>query len=366
MVTLAALALPAVAGAASIGRLLEDGNSDYGAGDFSKAMQQYEQAVELAPDDPVARFNLGAAEYRQGQFEAAINDFETAADLAAADKKNDLAAKSFFNLGNSLYRQSAAEQQSDSSAALASLELGAGYFRKAITLDPGLAAAGHNLELTRQQIKLLKEQIRQQQQEQASREKAGKELAEKLQELAARQQRLAEKNRGQNQQQPSEAEAQKELRQETEDLAGQLAKQDETGPDQSKEAAAAKMHNAVSEQKKAEDMLQSGEPEQADAAQEQAAADLRQALAELQDKEEGKQSGGDQEQGANGKNNASTAAQDNKADNGEASDNAGMEPAASQAGEPQTAQEILAAEKAQRQQRQQRTRFQPVPVDKDW
>lgn len=132
---------PAAASAAS------PAEEAYARGDFSAAIDAYEERLDDAPTDPAVLKNLANAYYRAGRFDDAARLFErlTRERRAPAEK-----AKGWYDRGNAMFRAGRLE---DSVAS----------YENALQLDPSNADAAHNLEFVRREIE-------RRQQEQAKRE----------------------------------------------------------------------------------------------------------------------------------------------------------------------------------------------------
>ena len=80
-----------------------EGNSLFHKEDYLNAEIQYRKALEIAPNDSLAGYNLGNALIRQQQDEKAkesLQQFINAATAAQKGGNRQLAAKSFFNAGD--------------------------------------------------------------------------------------------------------------------------------------------------------------------------------------------------------------------------------------------------------------------------
>lgn len=77
------------------------GNRAYGRGDFDAAAERYLRAVEQAPDDAVARLDLGTALYRAGRYPAALSHLGQALESPDPAVK----ARAFYALGNLRFQQ---------------------------------------------------------------------------------------------------------------------------------------------------------------------------------------------------------------------------------------------------------------------
>ncbi len=93
---------------------------------IAEAIDQYQEAIRLKPDDIEAHYNLGDAFYREGQMDEAIRQFQEAIRL-----KPDF-AEAYYNLGNALHKQG----QMDEAIR---------QYHEAIRLKPDLADVHNNL-----------------------------------------------------------------------------------------------------------------------------------------------------------------------------------------------------------------------------
>lgn len=105
------------------------GNELSQAGDFAKAAEAYETALEFAPDDVDAMSNLGVAYYNLGELDRAIEQYTKAIERAPndADIRSNLAA--------------AYVQKHQTSGAPDQLDKALAEYQKAVELNPSLAQA---------------------------------------------------------------------------------------------------------------------------------------------------------------------------------------------------------------------------------
>jgi tetratricopeptide (TPR) repeat protein len=80
-----------------LARLLEAGNEALAAGDLRAATDYYEDAEELAPEDPFVKNNLGLVSMEKGYYSLAASHFREALDLLP------YYYKAYNNLGNCYY-----------------------------------------------------------------------------------------------------------------------------------------------------------------------------------------------------------------------------------------------------------------------
>lgn len=114
---------------ASAEEYFRQGNELSQAGDFAKAAEAYETALEFAPDDVDAMSNLGVAYYSLGELDRAIEQYTKAIELAPndADIHSNLAA--------------AYVQKHQTSGAPDQLDKALEEYQKAVELNPNLAQA---------------------------------------------------------------------------------------------------------------------------------------------------------------------------------------------------------------------------------
>jgi protein O-mannosyl-transferase len=112
------------------------GNALAAEGRFDEAVDQFQRALRIDPNDPDAVYNLGNALARQGNFEAAGKQLQQALKI---NPNNAMAA---YDLGNVRARQGRFDEAMD-------------QFQRALKIDPGLAKAHYNMGgLLTQQAKL--------------------------------------------------------------------------------------------------------------------------------------------------------------------------------------------------------------------
>jgi tetratricopeptide (TPR) repeat protein len=79
--------------------LLRKGNNLYEKGDFKEAEKDYRKALELNKESIKGKFNLGAAVYQEKNFDESAKLYS---ELAGKNQDQDVQAKIYHNLGNSL------------------------------------------------------------------------------------------------------------------------------------------------------------------------------------------------------------------------------------------------------------------------
>lgn len=111
--------------------------NDYGVqryfeGDMEGAIDAFQAAQVVEPDNPILYFNMANALANNGQFEDAIQALELATQL----DDDDLSARAFYNMGNVYF------EMANYQAAIRS-------YQDALRLNPDDSDARHNLQLAR-------------------------------------------------------------------------------------------------------------------------------------------------------------------------------------------------------------------------
>ena len=115
------------------------GNSAFKSGDYGRALRSYERAQGFAPQQAELMYNTGNALYRQREFAEARERFQDV--LVSADE--DIARLSLFNLGNAYFNAFQFENAVEA-------------YKEVLRIDPNDQNAKHNLELSLNQLRLIK------------------------------------------------------------------------------------------------------------------------------------------------------------------------------------------------------------------
>jgi Ca-activated chloride channel homolog len=125
----------------------------YQDGKFENAWTQFQQTLKEHPNSHAEsrlQFDSGAAEYKLKKYGKALESFSQA--LLSPDKQ--LQTKSYYNLGNTLYQQGAAEQSDEKK--LNNWENALQHYQQALKLDPHNKEAKDNYDYVRKKIDELK------------------------------------------------------------------------------------------------------------------------------------------------------------------------------------------------------------------
>lgn len=138
----------------------------YADGKYAEARQQFRRLAEKEPGNPLHPYNLGCTAYAQGDWEAAARHFDRALETTDLD----LQADSFYNLGNTAFRQGQEARESDPEAAIEHWEAALNHYRNALELRPDDANAAYNSRVVEDLLRELREQQEQQEQEQQQKD----------------------------------------------------------------------------------------------------------------------------------------------------------------------------------------------------
>jgi Flp pilus assembly protein TadD len=132
LAVLASLLLLAACGDPTKGHL-KAGNNFTTAGQYAEAVEEYEAALELDPDNVDVMTNLGVAYYQLGQPSMAIDMYNRAIEIAPedADIRSNLAASYV--------------QQFEPEGTTEPLEMALEQYQKAVELEPDLPEAHYGL-----------------------------------------------------------------------------------------------------------------------------------------------------------------------------------------------------------------------------
>jgi tetratricopeptide (TPR) repeat protein len=141
---------------------LQDGNKLYGRGNYSEAINKYEEALIEEPQVLEPRFNKGNSYYR-------LDDLAEAQDLyrevAAESKDMGLVTKAKYNLGNTYFQQGMKQRDSNLQKALEDLQTSIVFWRGVLDIEPENEKAARNIEVARLIIKDIIDQMNKQQQD---------------------------------------------------------------------------------------------------------------------------------------------------------------------------------------------------------
>ena len=236
------VAVAAVCAAADSPRsLVSKGNDAYHAERFDEALNAYESAGEQKPDSARIWFNKGDALYRQGRFTEAMDAFERAA-VQSGDREFEALSK--FNQGNSAFRQGAENARTNPGQAVESLEKSVQLYQDSLQADTGLKDARHNIEVARQFIQQLREQMKNQPQ-QNQQNKDEKKDQDQKQDHNQQQQQSGDENQQQEQQQQEQQQQEQQQQEQQQQEQDRQQQQKQQAQQQKPEPQPAKAANDI-------------------------------------------------------------------------------------------------------------------------
>ena len=178
----------------------------YKEGKYNEALESYDEALLIDPNDPIAQYNRAVVLYSKEDFTAAEEAFLNT--LASGDEK--IEEFTVYNTGNSKYRGSEKLGKSEPSSAIEGYKKTLEYYKRAMELSPGDMDAKYNYELTVKKI----EEIEQQQQQ--DKKDQDQEKGEDKKEQQDQQQKQDEKEQEEKQQDRQQTEQEKKEQQQKE------------------------------------------------------------------------------------------------------------------------------------------------------
>ena len=195
---------------------IRSGNRAYKKGEFDKSVQQYQRAVQQAPNSPTANYNLGNAQFKNNKFDEAAHAYDATVQNST-DK--GMKEKGYYNKGVAMIKQKKLQESIDA-------------WKNALKLDAGDAEARDNLE------KALKEQKKQQQQQQQQQNQKKNQKNQDKQDQKKEQQQQQQQQQQQPKPQPSKLDKQqveqllKALEQKEKDLHDKMQQNKQHVPNQ--------------------------------------------------------------------------------------------------------------------------------------
>ena len=123
--------------------LVRKGNRQYNKGNYEQSIGRYEQALQAAPGQFEAIYNLGNALYKAERFDRAEQTMQqAAADSLRADTER---AEAFYNLGNAQFKQQKYQEALES-------------YKQSLRLNPSDMEAKYNYAYTKRLLDQNKDQ----------------------------------------------------------------------------------------------------------------------------------------------------------------------------------------------------------------
>ena len=137
---------------------IRSGNRLYKKGQIDQSVQKYQQAVQQAPKNPTANYNLGNAQFKKNNYDEAAHSYDATVENS---KDNAMKEKGYYNKGVAMIKQKKLQESIDA-------------WKQALKLDANDADARENLEKA-----LMQQKQQQQQQNQNNQKKDQKDQKDK-------------------------------------------------------------------------------------------------------------------------------------------------------------------------------------------
>lgn len=137
--------------------------SAYDAGNYEDAMNAYYQTLATeSSEDPRVQYNLANTLYKQGLFDESSAAYEQ----SLKQETPALQAQSYFNWGNSLYREGQSTERLDPDTTIQKWESAINRYESALALTPEDPDIQANIDFVRQKLEQLQQQQQQDNQDQ--------------------------------------------------------------------------------------------------------------------------------------------------------------------------------------------------------
>ncbi|OQY47691.1 MAG: hypothetical protein B6240_05595 [Desulfobacteraceae bacterium 4572_87] len=135
------------------------GNAEtaYKAGNFDQAVLGYRSETLKNPEDPQLKFNLGTAAYKGKQYPEALASFKKALNASDINLQN----QSYYNMGNTLYRQGEGTEKQNPQQTIQHWEASIEAYENALKLKPEDQDAGFNRDFVKKRLEALKKDQKQ-------------------------------------------------------------------------------------------------------------------------------------------------------------------------------------------------------------
>ena len=156
------VALAQAASAELVREATSEGNKLFREGNFTEAINHYDQALVEAPQALEPKFNKANSYYRLDDLSKAMDLYR---EVAAESKDMPLVAKAKYNLGNTYFQQGSKQKDSNLQKAIDDMKTAIGSWRGVLDIEPENKKAAKNIEVARLTIKDLLDQLNKQQQD---------------------------------------------------------------------------------------------------------------------------------------------------------------------------------------------------------
>jgi len=147
----------------SVRRMIQQGNQHYAEGQYTEAINKYNEALVEQPAAIEPKFNKANSYYRLDDLGEALDLYQ---EVAAESKDMALVSKAKYNLGNCFFQRGAKQRDSDLQKALEDMKTSITSWRGVLEIDPENQKAARNIEVARLTIKDILDQMKKQQEQQ--------------------------------------------------------------------------------------------------------------------------------------------------------------------------------------------------------
>ena len=141
-------------------RTINEANRLVRDGKIEEALAKYAEVDAGSTPSDVLNYDLGVTKYLAGDLQAAADLF----DASAGSEDSGIAARSRFNLGNCCYAEAVSLAESDKQSSVKKLKDAIAHYRGSLVSDPNHGDARANIELAAKLIRLLQEELQQDEQ----------------------------------------------------------------------------------------------------------------------------------------------------------------------------------------------------------
>jgi Ca-activated chloride channel family protein len=146
-------------------KLLREGLAAYKNGDYTVALNKYNQAMGKESDKVLTHYNLGAAYYKAGKADSAMMHWQT---VATGQDNPELQAKAWHNIGNAFVKQRNFEKAVDA-------------YKRSLKINPDDEDTRYNLAYSQRQMQAQQNQNQKQNQNQQNQNQQNQDQKQKEQ-----------------------------------------------------------------------------------------------------------------------------------------------------------------------------------------
>jgi Ca-activated chloride channel homolog len=213
---------------------------DYQSGQFTNAFDEYSRLVKQKTNDYRLHYDAGAAAYQSKKLEAAEEQFNSTLNTPDIISDPENQQRTYYNLGNTLYRMGEPAQDPDKKKELWQQALT--NYNLAVHLNTNDIDARNNLAFVKQQLEELKKQ--QQQQQQQNKDQKDKKDQQKQDQDQNQQQQNDKDQKDKNDQQNQQQQQKKDQKSEQQKKDEEKARQEQAKKDQEKKEQQAQANQA--------------------------------------------------------------------------------------------------------------------------